>query len=144
MNVHQFLLALRGRYLVFAALFAATVVAAFLVTLVMPKTYEANTSVLVDVKDEQVLNAPLGSARAQLGYMQTQIDIIQSQRVARQVVKDLHLADNDAVVADWKKAGGKGTPEDWVAQGLLTKLKVEVSQSSVIGITYAASHSKFA
>ena len=144
MNFHQFLLALRGRLWVFLSLLAATVVAAIVVTILMPKTYDATVSVLVDNRDEQMINQQLTPARQQLGYMQTQVDIIQSQRVAKQVVKDLGLADNSAVVADWKKSGGKGTPEDWVAQGLLSKLKVDVSQSSVIGITYSASNSKFA
>jgi chain length determinant protein EpsF len=60
------------------------------------------------------------------------------------VVKDLGLAEHPSVRADWQKSGGKGSPEDWVAQGLLSKLKVDVSQSSVIGITYSASDSKFA
>jgi chain length determinant protein EpsF len=144
MNFHQFLLALKGRFWVFLSLLAATVLAAIVVTILMPKTYDATVSVLVDNRDEQMMNQQQMPARAQLGYMQTQVDIIQSQRVARQVVKDLHLADNDAVRADWQKAGAKGTPEDWVATGLLSKLKVEVSQSSVIGVSYSASNSKFA
>jgi chain length determinant protein EpsF len=144
MNFHQFLLALKGRFWVFLSLMAATVLAAIVVTILMPKTYDATVSVLVDNRDEQMITQNQMPARAQLGYMQTQVDIIQSQRVAKQVVEDLHLADNDAVRADWQKAGAKGTPEDWVATGLLSKLKVEVSQSSVIGITYSASNSKFA
>ena len=112
MNFHQFLLALRGRLWVFLSLLAATVVAAIVVTILMPKTYDATVSVLVDNRDEQMINQQLTPARQQLGYMQTQVDIIQSQRVARQVVKDLGMADNAAVIADWKKSGGKGTPED--------------------------------
>ena len=144
MTFHQFLLALKGRLWVFLSLLAVTVLAAIVVTILMPKTYDATVSVLVDNRDEQVITANQMPARAQMGYMQTQVDIIQSQRVARQVVKDLRLAESDAVVADWRKHGGKGTPEDWIAQGILTKLKVEVSQSSVIGITYSASNSKFA
>jgi uncharacterized protein involved in exopolysaccharide biosynthesis len=144
MNFHQFLLALKGRFWVFLSLMAATVLAAIVVTILMPKTYEATASVLVDNRDEQMITQNQMPARAQLGYMQTQVDIIQSQRVARQVVQDLHLADNDAVRADWQKNGAKGTPEDWVASGLLGKLKVDVSQSSVIGISYSASQSKFA
>jgi chain length determinant protein EpsF len=144
MNFHQFLLALRGRLWIFLALLGATVLAAIVVTIVMPKTYEATASVLVDNRDEQMINQQLTPARQQLGYMQTQVDIIQSQRVAREVVINMHLADHPSVKADWQKSGGKGTPEDWVAQGLLSKLKVDVSQSSVIGITYSASNSQFA
>ena len=144
MNFHQFLLALKGRIWVFLALLAATVVAALAVTLLLPKTYEATVSVLVDNRDEQSLNAQMVPARQQLGYMQTQVDIIQSQRVAKQVVHDLGLAEGDGVHAAWVKAGSPGTIEDWVAQGVLTKLKVEVSQSSVIGVMYSASDAKYA
>jgi chain length determinant protein EpsF len=144
MNFHQFLLALKGRIWVFLGLLAATVVAAIVVTILMPKTYEATASVLVDNPDNQMITQNMMPARAQLGYMQTQVDIINSQRVARQVVKDLKLAEGDNVVAAWKKAGSPGTIEDWVGQGLLSKLKVEVSQSSVIGISYQASQAKFA
>ncbi|HUQ27199.1 MAG TPA: chain length determinant protein EpsF [Usitatibacter sp.] len=144
MNFHQFLLALKGRIWVFLGLLAATVFAAIVVTILMPKTYEATASVLVDNRDEQMINAQMMPARAQLGYMQTQVDIIQSQRVAKQVVRDLKLAEGDDILAAWKKAGSPGTVEDWVAQGVLSKLKVEVSQSSVIGVSYQASHSKYA
>ncbi len=144
MNFHQFLLALKGRIWVFLGLLAATVFAAILVTILMPKTYEATASVLVDNRDEQMINAQMMPARAQLGYMQTQVDIIQSQRVAKQVVADLKLAEGDDILNAWKKAGSPGTVEDWVAQGVLSKLKVEVSQSSVIGVSYQASHSKYA
>ncbi len=144
MNFHQFLLALRGRIWVFLGLLAATVAATIAVTLLLPKTYEATVSVLVDNRDEQSLNQQLTPARQQLGYMQTQVDIIQSQRTARRVVQDLGLAEGDAVQAAWQKAGSPGTIVDWVAQGVLTKLRVDVSQSSVIGITYSASHAKYA
>src|SRR5712671_2908200 len=113
MTLHQFLLALRGRIWIFLALVLATIVAAILVTLVMPKTYQATTSVLVDVKDEQMLNTPLGSPRAQLGYMQTQIDIMQSQRVARKVVEDMKLADNPGVQAAFARKGGRGDIKNW-------------------------------
>ena len=144
MNFHQFLLALKGRIWVFLAVLGATVATAILVTLLLPKTYEATVSVLVDNRDEQMLNQNLMPARQQLGYMQTQVDIIQSQRTARQVVQDLQLAEGDAIHAAWVKAGSPGTVEDWVAQGVLTKLKVDVSQSSVIAVTYSANNAKYA
>jgi polysaccharide biosynthesis transport protein len=144
MTFYQFLLALRGRFWLFLAILAATVVAALGVTVLLPKTYEATVSVLVDNRDEQSLNQQVTPARQQLGYMQTQVDIIQSERVARGVVKDLHLAEGDSVHAAWVKAGSPGTVQDWVAMGVLTRLKVDVSQSSVIQITYAANNAQYA
>ena len=144
MTFYQFLLALKGRLWLFLAILAATVLTALGVTVLLPKTYEATVSVLVDNRDEQILNQQAMPARQQLGYMQTQVDIIQSQRVAKQVVEELHLADDDRTLAAWKKAGSPGTVEDWVATGVLTKLKVDVSQSSVIQVTYSANNAKYA
>jgi len=144
MSFQQFLLALRGRWTICVALFVATIAAAFLVTLVMPKTYEANTSVLVDVKDEQMINTPLASPRAQLGYMQTQIDIIQSPRVAREVVQKLKLAESPGAKAAYAKSGAHGSIEDWLADALLLQLKVDSSQSSVIQLKYLANDPRFA
>ncbi|HEX4332420.1 MAG TPA: chain length determinant protein EpsF [Usitatibacter sp.] len=144
MNFHQFLLALRGRIWLFLSLLAATVIAAIGVTVLLPKTYEANVSILVDNRDEQVINSQQQPARAQLGYMQTQVDIIQSPRVARQVAQDLKLDQSPQVRAAWQKSGGRGTLDDYIAQGLLSKLKVDVSQSSVVSVMYSASDPRFA
>lgn len=144
MNFHQFLLALRGRIWLFLAILGATVAAAVGVTILLPKTYEATVSILVDNRDEQVINSQAQPARQQLGYMQTQVDIIQSPRVARQVAKDLKLDQSPQVRAAWLKSGGRGTVEDYLAQGLLSKLKVDVSQSSVVSVMYSADDPKFA
>ncbi len=144
MSIHQFLLALRGRFWVFASLLAATVAAAVAVTLLMPRTYQATVSMLVDNRDEQSLTASAQPVRAQVGYMQTQIDVIQSERVARRVVEDLGLAKDASARAAFAESGARGDIEDWIAQGLLTSLKVDSSQSSVIQVTYAAHDPVFA
>jgi len=54
-SLHQYLLALRARFGVFAALLLASVVAATVVSLLLPKSYRATVSLLVDKKDEQSL-----------------------------------------------------------------------------------------
>ncbi|HET7728871.1 MAG TPA: chain length determinant protein EpsF [Usitatibacter sp.] len=144
MNIHQFLLALRGRLWVFLSLLLATILAAVAVTLVLPKTYHASVALLVDNRDEQSLQGTVPSARERTGYMQTQIDIIGSQRVARRVVENLKLAENPQAQQAFAEARVPGTIEDWIAAGLLSNLKVEASQSSVIQILYAARDAKSA
>lgn len=138
MNVHQFLLAVRGRLWVFLSLLIATVVAAVAVTLLMPRTYEATVSILVDHRDEQSLNGTVPSARDRTGFMQTQLDIINSLEVARRVVRDLGMAEGEEVKRAYAERGGRGSVEDWIAEGLLQGLKVASSQSSVISLTYGA------
>jgi len=144
MTLHQFLLALRGRFWVMVLLAGATFAAVVVVTLLMPRTYEGIVSILADVKDEQMLNTPLAAPRAQLGYMQTQIDILLSQRVARKVVEDLKLDQSPGVQAAFRKKGAHGDIKDWIAGGLLADLKVDSSQSSVIIAKYSSDDPKFA
>lgn len=144
MNVQQFLLALRGRLWVFLALFAGTVAAAILVTLLLPRTYQATASVLVANRDEQSMTTPGTPLREQVGYMQTQVDVIQSQRVARRVVEDLKLADDPAARSAFQQSGAHGSIEDWLAGALLTQVRVDTTQSSVMQITYTAHDPRFA
>jgi polysaccharide biosynthesis transport protein len=144
MTLHQFLLALRGRLWIFLSIVGATFAAVVLVTLLMPRTYDGIVSILADIKDEQMLNTPAQSPRMQLGYMQTQIDILQSQRVARKVVEDLKLHESPGIQAVFQKKHGQGDIKDWIAGGLLADLKVDSSQSSVIVAKYSSDDPKFA
>jgi chain length determinant protein EpsF len=108
----------------------------------MPKTYESTVSILVDNRDEQSLTGSVPSARERTGFMATQIDIIQSMGVARQVVRDLHLADDPQAKAAFAASRAPGTLEDGMARSLLERLKVDSSQSSVISITYSSNDPK--
>ena len=144
MNPHQFLLALRGRFWVFATLALSTALVAFLVTLILPKQYDSTVSLLLDYRDEQSLSGTVPSSRERIGFMQTQMDIITSQRVAAQVSRDLGLGQSPRVKAAFAETGAKGDIDEWAGAGLLEKLKVNSSQSSVISLTYTASDPEFA
>jgi chain length determinant protein EpsF len=140
-NLQQFLLALRARLGVLALALCATVFAAAAVSLLLPKTYRATASLLVDAKEEQSLSntAPDFYPQEKLGYLQTQSEIIASKRVAERVVRDLSLAEKPAVREAFEKAtSGKGSIEDWAADALLSKVKVETSQSNIIRVTFSA------
>jgi len=144
-NLNLFLSALRARLGVFAVVLAATILAATVVSLLLPKSYKATASILVDAnKDEQSLSNVLIPPRERIGYMQTQMDIITSARVARKVVQDLKLAESPASQAAFEKeAGGTGSIENWLAENLLRRLKVETSQSSVIQVSFSSADPRF-
>jgi len=140
----QYLLVLRARYRVVLFVLAVTVLTTTVVSLIIPKTYVATASLLIDTRDEQTL-ANILSSHQQLGY-QTQVDIITSQRVALKVVHDLKLAESPVAIKNFEDdAKGKGSIEDWLAQNLLKRLKVDTSsQTSVVQIIYSATDPKFA
>jgi len=133
-SIQQFLLALRARFGVFSIVLVATVLAATVTSFLLPKSYRATVSLMVDAKNEQSLSnvLPLMLPQEKLSYLQTQLDIITSKRVARKVVQDLKLAENPATRAAFEKAAGDyGSIEDWLVEGLLSRLKVETSQAAL-------------
>ena len=130
MTLHQFLLILRARIRVALAVALGAIVLALLVSLLLPRTYTAQTSVLVDVRTpDPVLGAAGMQGLVAPSYMATQVDIISGERVAQRVVKMLKL-DEDADTRDeWQRAtDGKGSLVAWVAAGLQRGLGTEIGQ----------------
>jgi chain length determinant protein EpsF len=150
MNIQKLFLALRARPGIFALVLAITVLTTLAVSWLLPKTYIATASLLLDSKDEQSLGnanmlAPaLLQQQQQAAYMQTQVDIIQSRKVVNKVVRDLRLAENPEAREAFEESGGVGSFENWLAERLLKWLKVETSQSSVVQIAYKSSDPQFA
>ena len=142
MNLYQFLSALRARFGVFALLLFVTVLATAAISLVMPKTYTATVSLLVDAKEEQSLSnvlRPLVGPQERASYMQTQLDIIKSEKVARKVVQDLKLAQNPMAQKLVQDAAENGrSVEDSLVEKLLENIEVDTTQSSVIQVSYSS------
>ena len=147
MSLRLFLSALRARFGVFALVLGATILAATAVSLLLPKTYKATVSLVVDAKEEQSLSnvlRPLMQPMERVGYLQTQVDIITSEKVARRVVRDLKLAESPSARVAYEKATSEaGSIEDWLVENLLRHLKVEASQSSVIYMSFSSKDPRF-
>ena len=137
MDLSQFMQSLRARRKAFVLVFAAVVLAAIAVALVVPKKYVATATLIVDARDEQSMSPLRVSARERGGYIHTQIDLLRSGRVATRVVRDLKLVHQPGVREAFEAdTGGLGSIEHWAAEGLLENLKIETSASNVITITY--------
>lgn len=142
MNLQQFLFALRARFGVFVLVLAATVLAATTVSLLLPKSYKATVSLLVDTKNEQSLNSaqrPLILPLERQSYLETQKDIITSKKVARKAVQNLKLAEESSARAilkdeEWSAA----SIEERLVETLLKGLKVETTQSNVIQASFSS------
>ena len=139
MNASLFFAALRARIGVFGLVLAATLLATLLISLLVPKTYRATASVVVDTEQEQSLNNALAPARDRISYIQTQADILASERVARKVVRDLRLAEDPVARAAFDaQTGGRGRIEDWLVANLLQNLEVDSTQSNVIRVSFSS------
>ena len=140
MNLHQFLLILRARYKLILFMLLATVATTVVVSLMLPRQYIAASAVVIDVKSPDPIVGMYLPAISMPGYMATQADVLNSDRVAQKVVKITQLDQNSQARAQWLEVtGGKGKLEAWLAARLQRGLDVKPSrESNVINISYKA------
>jgi len=146
MTLHQFFLILRARYKVTIFVFLLTVASAVVISLMLPKQYTASTAVVIDVKSPDQVTGMVLQGMMAPGYMATQIDIINSDRVAKAVVRMLKMDLSPAIQAQWHEATqGRGELVDWLSNLLQRQLDVRPSrESNVINITYSGNDPAFA
>jgi chain length determinant protein EpsF len=146
MSFHQFLLILRARYIAALTTLLLTVGLITGYTLWMPKQYSASAAVVVDVKSPDPVTGTMLQGLMAPGYMATQLDIINSDRTARTVVKLLKLESSASLNEMWMGAtGGRGQLVDWLSALLQKNLEVKPSrESNVININYTAADPAFA
>lgn len=145
MTLQQFFFMLRARWRIAAFTLAGVVILALLVSLILPKQYTATATVVIDVKATDPVFGVLPTVLSP-AYMATQVDIINSDRVATRVVKLLKLDANPQTDAQWREAtDGRGNKERWLADFLKKNLDIKPSrESSVINVGYTSPDPRFA
>jgi len=145
MDLNQYILALGARRKAFLMALAAVIITAIAVALIVPKKYVASASLMVDARDEQTMRPDRMSARERSSYIQTQVDLLRSPRVAAQVSRDLKLAQRPGVREDWEKeTAGVGQIDDWIGAQLIEGLTVDTTVSNVMVVNFGAPSAKFA
>jgi chain length determinant protein EpsF len=143
MGSQQLFLVLRARWRFAVRVFLAVVILVVLVTLILPKEYVATASVVVQGKADPLSNTAAYPALLP-SDIATQVDIIESHRVAERAVKLLKLDESQEVKDKWQRQG-KGDLLGWVADLLQKKVTVVPSkESDVIGISAKWGDAKFA
>jgi succinoglycan biosynthesis transport protein ExoP len=145
MDLNQFILALRARRKAFFIAMAATIITALAVALILPQKYIATATLLMDARDEQTLSPSRLTPRERASYLQTQVDLLMSNRVATQVARELKLAQRPGVREAWESAtGGAGSIEEWIATGLRNKIDVDTSASNLVLVNFPSDDPRFA
>lgn len=145
MTVGQFFSILRARWWVVMLVLLLVVAGTVGVSLMLPKRYTASASLVVDAKPDPV-SAMLYPGQVSPAFMATQVDIIESDRVAQRVVKNLKLDQNPQIRAQWLEATkGEGSIEVWLAGVFQGSMEVKPSrESNVITVSYKSPDPKFA
>ena len=146
MSLRQILLVLRLRWWLILASLAVCLLAAGAYLWKAKWSYVAKTSVIVDLKTDPLLTA-LAPALGAPGYLATQVEILQSERLAGRVVRMMGLAQSPAAVSKWREATDAKLPlETFYAQVLQEGLKAEASNrgSQILTLSFAAEDPNFA
>jgi polysaccharide biosynthesis transport protein len=146
MNLSHFLAVVRARWLPALIVFLAVVIASVAYVTFATRIYSATASLLIDSKPDPV-SAMLTGGGTSPAVINTQIEIIRSDRVALRVVQNLKLADTADMKAAWERGGKSGgTLQEWLTAFIESGLEVKVAApgSTVINITYRSADSRFA
>ncbi len=144
MNLSHFLAVLRARWLSAVIAFGIVLVAAILYLVFATRVYTATASILIDVKPDPVSSMLYGGATP--SQINTQIEILRSDRVAQRVAQNLKLADLADMRAAWANAKSGLTIQEWLTEFAEAGLDPRVSTpgSNVINISYHSADPRFA
>ncbi|MEN9484754.1 MAG: hypothetical protein RJB37_2634 [Pseudomonadota bacterium] len=146
MTIAQLLSILKARWISAIVVALLTIGATVAASLLMPKSYTATASVVLDIRSpDPIVGMPM-NGMASPSYMATQVDILTSERVAQRVVQKLRLTENQEMRKRWTEdTGGKGNFEAWIADIFQKKLDVKPSrESNVIHVSYTNPDPRFA
>ena len=140
MSIGQVLLILWRRGFIVALTFLAAMVAAISILLFVPGRYDAVATASIDPGSTNPVTEAGSSANSAIVLMQGNLlQLVQSQRVALDVVKRLNLTANPGVQSDFRASDsfGRESIDDWMAANLLSRVdpKFELG-SNVLSIKY--------
>jgi polysaccharide biosynthesis transport protein len=146
MTIQQLLLILRARYKIVLFALLATVAATVAISVWLPKQYTATAAVVIDLKSPDMVSGLILQGMLAPAYLTTQVDIINSDRVAKVATKLLRWDENTRVnVTSLETLQGKANPADSLTRRLQKGLDAKPSrESNLININYTGPDPDFA
>jgi chain length determinant protein EpsF len=145
MTFRRMLAILLARKGLAAALLLLTLVVVMGITFALDKQYTATASVVADGRPDPLSNA-ISPSSFGLGFIATQADVLNSDRVMFKVIRALKLTENPDVRAQFQREeGGKGNIEVWLAESFRKRVEISPSrESNVISVSFSAQAPEFA
>jgi succinoglycan biosynthesis transport protein ExoP len=146
MTFEQLWAILRARWIIAFSAFLVIFGSVAAYTWLVPKSYTAVASVLVDVKSPDPISGGVPAGVMAPSYLMTQIDVITSARVAQRVVTNLKLTEVPTLRERWiETTKGTGSFEGYLAQLFRSGLDARPSRgSNVINLRYESADPQFA
>lgn len=141
MTLYQFLLILRARYKVLLFALFATVASVVGISLLIPKQYTATAAVVIDLKSPDMVSGLILQGMLAPAYMTTQVDIINSDRVAKGAAKLLGVDTNARALTGASAGVFTGLEVRKLQRGLDVK---PARESNLININFTGDDPDFA
>ncbi|MCX7279682.1 MAG: chain length determinant protein EpsF [Burkholderiales bacterium] len=146
MTIGEILTAFRARWRIAVLVWAFVVATVLSVSLIRTPEYTSTAAVLLDVKSPDPIAGIVLPGMTVVGYMATQLHVIQSERVALGAIQILGLENNPEYRAKWQqKTNGVGDFKSWLAEHLTRYLSVvPAKDSNVLTLSYTSPDPEFA
>jgi succinoglycan biosynthesis transport protein ExoP len=146
MSLADFYISLRARWRIALLVFLTVVAVAAVFTFTRKSQYTAVGSIVLDVKSPDPIAGMVLPGMTSTGYMATQINVVQSERVALRAIATLGLAQDEERKAMWREVTeGVGSFESWLAGSLLNRLEViPTRDSNVLSVSFTSPDPEFA
>ncbi len=143
MSLKYILLIFKARLWIMLLAFLTTVLLAGLICLVLPKKYEALTTLLVNTSDPNPVTGEASSTDR--NYLKTQETVIASDRISREVVRRLSLDTDQYWLSQFLKNGRQGDVRTWIGDALEQDLIIaDTMGTNIISLSYKSTDAKFA
>mgnify|MGYP000156223446 CR=1 FL=1 len=144
MNLLQFISILIARHKIILFVFLMTTLTTLVVSVLLPKSYKATTTVLLTSKGVDPVTGLTLPIQLMHGFMATQLDVISSTRTALMVVDELKLDPSSNIKKQFEDSGAEGDIRHWLAALFLKNLGVEPSrESNMIAISFRGADPAF-
>lgn len=145
MTIKQIVLVMRARIILSISVFMLVLIVGVAVSLMLPKNFKATTTLVLESKSVDAVTGIVMPQILNVSLLATQVEILRSDRIAKQVVKSLGLEKNPELIALWNDSGAQGPILDWAADLIRKRLDVQPSrEGSVIYVSYTATDPGFA
>jgi len=140
MNFSSFLVIVKSRFLLVLLTLLIAVGTAAVLTYLEPKRYVASTFLLLNFKEGGPFDSSPIPAQLSSSHLETQVDIVRSQKVALKVVETLELDKEPGWITAYEESGATVVPlKQWIA----TKISANVvaaplENSRVVRLSYKA------
>lgn len=143
MSFSQLLSILIARKKIIIGIFLGTVLLTALINFLVQKEYTASSKVVLNAKVVDPVTGMSLQGQMTDNYFATQLQVLQSDTVAMEVVQRLGLANNPSMVERFKSSENQGDINVWIARILSQKLSVLFTKSNVLEIAFTSTDPQF-